>query len=88
MQLETTGVSLTSVTLFAPMVGFFILLFLNKLSDERIKWGALITSLITLGFSILLLAQFKSDETGLQSEHIAEWIPTFGIYYHVGIDGI
>ncbi len=88
MQLETTGVSLTSVTLFAPMVGFFILLFLTKLSDERIKWGALITSLITLGFSILLLAQFKSDEIGLQSEHIAEWIPTFGIYYHVGIDGI
>ncbi len=88
MQLETTGVSLTSVTLFAPMVGFFILLFLTKLSDERIKWGALITSLMTLGFSILLLAQFKSDEIGLQSEHIAEWIPTFGIYYHVGIDGI
>ena len=88
MQLETTGVSLTSVTLFAPMVGFFILLFLTKLSDERIKWGALITSLMTLGFSILLLAQFKSDELGLQSEHIAEWIPTFGIYYHVGIDGI
>lgn len=88
MQLETTSVSLTSVTLFAPMVGFFILLFLNKLSDERIKWGALITSLITLGFSILLLAQFKSDETGLQSEHIAEWIPTFGIYYHVAVDGV
>lgn len=88
MQLETTGVSLTSVTLFAPMVGFFILLFLTKLSDERIKWGALITSLMTLGFSILLLAQFKSDELGLQSEHIAKWIPTFGIYYHVGIDGI
>ncbi|MBI5928344.1 MAG: NADH-quinone oxidoreductase subunit M [Chloroflexi bacterium] len=88
MQLETTGVSLTSVTLFAPMVGFFILLVLNKLSEERVKWGALITSLITLGLSILLLAQFKSDTTGLQSEHVAKWIPTFGIYYHVAVDGI
>jgi NADH-quinone oxidoreductase subunit M len=87
MELETTGVSILSVILFTPIVGFLIILFSN-LDEQRIKWAALVTSLLTFAFSVVMLAQFEADQSSLQMEHILEWIPDIGIYYHLGVDGI
>lgn len=83
--METTGISLTTVVLFAPLVGFIILLLMKN--EERIKWTALTTSLITFFLSFVLLLDFEK-KVGMQFEHIAKWIPSANIYYHVGIDGI
>jgi NADH-quinone oxidoreductase subunit M len=86
--METTGVSLTSIVLFLPLVGFLIIMLMGRLSDERIKWVAFTTSLITFGLSIVMLANFESGVSGLQMEHVAEWIPSANIGYHVGVDGL
>ncbi len=86
--METTGVSLTSIVLFLPLIGFLIIMLMGRLSDERIKWVALTTSLITFGLSLVMLANFESGVSGLQMEHIAEWIPSANISYHVGVDGL
>lgn len=88
MGLESTGVSITSIVLFAPLVGLLPLIFWRNLTDTQIRISTLISSLVTFGFSLLLLAQFDSENGGMQLEHINEWIPGMGIYYHVGVDGI
>jgi NADH-quinone oxidoreductase subunit M len=86
--METTGISLTSVVLFIPVIGALILVLMGRLKDEQIKWTAFATSLITFGFSVLLLLDFERSQSGLQLEHIARWIPSFNIHYHVGVDGV
>lgn len=86
MELETTGLSLATVILFLPLLGLIPLAFF-RLNDTAVRVTTLVTSLITFGFSVILLGQF--DKTaGMQFEHIMAWIPSFGIYYHVGVDGI
>ncbi len=86
--MEPTGVSLTTIVLFMPIVGALLILLLGRLDDERIKWTALATSLITFFFSVLMLLDFDRSISGLQMEHIAKWIPSSNISYHVGVDGI
>ncbi|NJL92877.1 MAG: NADH-quinone oxidoreductase subunit M [Anaerolineae bacterium] len=88
MELQTTGVSIASVVLFAPLVGLIPLLFFGRLSDQQVRISTLITTLVTFGFSLLMLGSFDSADGGMQLEHIEEWIPGLGIYYHVGVDGI
>lgn len=86
--METTGVSLTSIVLFLPLIGFLIIMLMGRLSEERIKWVALTISLLTFGLSLVMLANFESGVSKLQMEHIAEWIPSANISYHVGVDGL
>jgi len=91
MELETTGVTLTSIVLLAPIVGViinFIASGLFKRGDEFIRVATLVSTLVTFGFAVLMLNEFDSSKDGYQMEHIAEWIPTAGIWYHLGVDGI
>jgi NADH-quinone oxidoreductase subunit M len=46
--------------------------------------GALFGFLVTLP----LYAGFKPELAGMQFEELVNWIPRFGIHYHLGVDGI
>ncbi len=87
MELENTGVSIVSVVLFSPLVGVLLFMFAPRLTDRQIRIGTLVNSLITFGFSLIMLSQFESDK-GMQMEQVDTWIEGLGIYYHVGVDGI
>ncbi len=82
------SLSLTTVVLFAPIVGLLFIMFWPNMTDERVKWVTFITSLITFGLSIVMLLAFDADKTGMQMEQRNEWISEIGISYHVGVDGI
>lgn len=82
------SLSLTTVVLFAPIVGLLFIMFWRNMTDERVKWVALITSLITFGLSVVMLLAFDGDKTGMQMEQRNEWIGEVGISYRVGVDGI
>ena len=88
MELQTTDVTITSVVLFAPVVGLILLAFLRSRGDHIIRVATLLTSLVTFGLSLLMLSSFDSGESGYQMAHVAEWIPSAGITYHVAVDGI
>ena len=88
MELETTGVSITTWVLFAPLLGLIPLLFWRGMSDEMVRRWTLFVTLANFGISLLMLAQFDGGKAGMQLETIAEWLPGMGIYYHVGVDGI
>ncbi len=75
---------------FFPLVGVLILLFLKKEHKNAARWVALVTSVVTFGISLWVLAQFNPANTGLQMEINETWF-SFGdweIKYALGVDGL
>ena len=76
-----------SIVLFAPLAGMAILLCIPSSNARAIKWWANIASFI--GFLISLPLVFHFDHTkDYQFVERADWIPTLGAQYHLGIDGL
>jgi NADH-quinone oxidoreductase subunit M len=49
---------------------------------------ALVATLVNVGLAVILWMGFDSAEKGMQYVERMEWMPTFGIQYAVGVDGI
>ena len=75
---------------FFPLVGVLVILFLKEEQKNLIRWVALITSLITFGISLAVLAQFNAGNPDLQLVVNVPWIQVAGwnISYHMGVDGL
>ncbi|MEK7861472.1 MAG: proton-conducting transporter membrane subunit, partial [Chloroflexota bacterium] len=70
-----------------PIVGLVPLLFFMR--DERAaKQVALVTTFVELVVSLVMLAQFRVGEANFQMVDSVLWLPTLGIRYEVGVDGI
>jgi len=82
-------ISLVTVVFMLPMVGLLLLLIFGR-SETHYRWGALLTSLVTFGVSLLLVTNFDTKESGLQMVQKVDWISSdaFSIRYYVGVDGI
>jgi NADH-quinone oxidoreductase subunit M len=75
-----------TILIFVPLLGAAALLLQ---SDERTIWSsAFIFSLIPLALSLYLFADFDAYQAGYQFVEQYQWIPQFGISYHLGMDGI
>src|SRR5215831_19161586 len=75
-----------TILIFAPLLGAGAVLLQ---SDERSIWtSAFIFSLIPLALSLYLFAEFAPSVSGYQFIEQYQWIPQFGISYHLGMDGI
>ncbi|MDX2078299.1 MAG: NADH-quinone oxidoreductase subunit M [bacterium] len=89
MEAVSSSLSLTTITLFLPMVGLTILLFINEEKQKgAIQWTALGFTVATFVASVVMLFGFDSSNPGLQMAQRNDWLPTFGISYYVGVDGI
>src|SRR5687767_9947811 len=78
---------LLSVILFTPLVGAVLLLFVPKRQEDVIRWIANIFGV--LGFAVSIPLWFRYDPTGdaWQLVERAEWIPSIGATYFLGVDG-
>ena len=80
-----------SLVTFLPLVGAAFI-FLVRGDGETVarnaRATALWTSLITFALSLLLWTDFDPKIAGFQFVEKVEWIPAFGIMYHMGVDGI
>ncbi|MCU0463276.1 MAG: NADH-quinone oxidoreductase subunit M [Anaerolineae bacterium] len=84
-----TGLSLLTVVLFLPMVGLTILMFMNEEKQRNaIRWTTFGFSIATFLLSLLLWALHDPANPGLQFVQRNDWLPTFGVSYYVGIDGL
>ena len=81
---------LTSIVAL-PVVGA-ILLLLVKGDEERsaplVRNIALMVSLLVFAETLLLWARFNTGSSEFQFVERHAWIPSFGIDYFVGVDGI
>jgi NADH-quinone oxidoreductase subunit M len=72
--------------IFLPLIGAFFIL---MQSEERAIWNsAFIFSLLPLALSFYILVEFNPQIADYQFAEQYDWIPAFGITYHIGIDGI
>src|ERR671923_333768 len=78
---------LTIVT-FTPAVGAVLLLFYKREHVRSIRMFALIVTLVTFVFSLHLVAHFDSTNPDFQFALKIPWMPSFGIDYSMGVDGI
>src|SRR5207237_8731891 len=78
---------LTIVT-FMPAAGALLLLFYNREHLRSIRMFALIVTLVTFVFSFHLVSRFDSSNPDFQFALKIPWMPSFGIDYSMGVDGI
>jgi len=72
-----------------PLVGSVIVALLPKSKPVLAKQVALVISLLTLVLTIVMALQFNGDSVEpFQFVEKYDWIPSFGISYAVGVDGI
>ena len=60
----------------------------RRAREALAKWLALAFSLVTLVIVIVIAVKFQVGGPNYQFTEIYSWIPTFGVHYAVGVDGI
>lgn len=79
---------LLSLIAYIPLIGCVILLFIKKEDHQKIMYTAFGVAIVDMLVSFLLLLGFDSSRAEMQFVEKASWIPTLGVEYHFGIDGI
>lgn len=77
-----------SALIVTPLLGAIAVLFFGRIREEWSKLTALVVSVTTGAFSLWLLSAFDANESGFQFVSQHEWIPVWGISWHLGVDGI
>ena len=78
-----------TLVVFTPAVGAVICMLIPRVQEEAIKWVALLTTLVTFGWMVAILAKFNYDHASvLQFDVNKPWIDAINSRYHMGLDGI
>jgi len=85
-----------SILTFVPALGALVIAIFRftarnedqGLIDRNSRWVAWLATMVTLGMSILLLANFDTEATGFQFVHEVTWLEQIGLGYRMGVDGL
>ena len=81
-------IPLLSLITFLPGAAGIALLFVPRRSTGVLRLVSLAVTVLTFACSLPLYFGFDADALGYQFEENRRWMPTLGVAYHVGIDGI
>ncbi|WP_327088093.1 NADH-quinone oxidoreductase subunit M [Nonomuraea sp. NBC_01738] len=76
------------ILLAVPVLGAVVVALLPKGSDTLAKQLTLLVSLVTLVLTLVMAVQFKTDGDRFQFVFDPDWIPSFGVKFGLGVDGI
>jgi len=82
------GFPILTVVTFFPIVGAIVLLFIDKENSPALRLVALVFSLGEFVLSLPLFFFFDNRTHEMQFQEVLPWIESYGISYHLGIDGI
>ncbi len=82
------GFPLLSLLAYIPLAGAIAILFFKKEEEEKIMKTAFAVSIVALLVSLLLIPGFDSTKSDMQLTEQYSWIPSLGVEYAFGIDGI
>jgi NADH-quinone oxidoreductase subunit M len=74
-----------SLVIWMPILGGVLVL---ALGDRFSRQLSLLASVLTFVFSIPLYTGFDSSTYKMQFQENADWIASFHVRYHLGVDGI
>jgi NADH-quinone oxidoreductase subunit M len=88
-----TGLPMLSLAILLPVVGALLLLLIGNRDgskDGLIRNVTLVVSLVTFAVTLMLWAGFDQSPAAESFQFVERqpWIPTFGIEYYLGIDGL
>lgn len=88
MQIEQLPI--LSLLLIVPLCGFLLLLLIKESSDNAyiIKCFASVFAIASFFLSVYLLLVFDYSADSMQFIEKYEWMPSYNIYYQLGIDGV
>ncbi len=78
---------LTLLTL-VPLLGALVVVGVNPAQKKLARWLALGFSLAALALTLVLWHYFDSASGALQFQERHPWIPTLGVEYRLGVDGL
>src|SRR5215207_9554522 len=78
---------------FLPLAGALLVLLAGGRGgrperEGAVRWAALAVSLVAFAATLWLWWRFNPADPGFQFVENREWLPHFGISYHLGVDGI
>ncbi len=85
---------LLSLLIFIPLAGALVILFIPSGRDSLVRYTAVAVTAIPLVLAYLVYARFNpalfgiDDITQFQFVEKYSWIPSFNIFYHIGVDGL
>ena len=85
--MSNPDIPLLSLIMFTPLAGAVILLFVNKHSEDTIRWTANVFAGLGFLVSLPLWFGFDTVDPGWQFVERAAWIPSIGAEYFLGVDG-
>jgi NADH-quinone oxidoreductase subunit M len=71
-----------------PLAGSLAVSLIPKANEKLIKQTAFLTTLVVMGTTIAMAVNFQRDNAELQFVEKYSWIPSFGINYALGVDGL
>ena len=88
MQGLVSNLPLLSLLTLVPFIGALVVVGLPASQTRLARWMSLATALGALVVTLVLWHQFNVASSGLQFEERHSWIPTLGVEYRVGVDGL
>lgn len=77
-----------SAILFLPLAGAIAILCIPREKEDLIRKVALGVTGVTLLLTILAWFRFPIGQGGMQFVESISWIPSFGVHYKIGVDGL
>jgi NADH-quinone oxidoreductase subunit M len=78
---------LLSILIFLPLIGAALLLIFDERNADAMRFWSLGVTLLTFIFSVTLWFQYNPAD-GMLTADVKDWIPSWNIYYRLGVDGI
>ena len=74
---------------FIPLLGAIIVMLMPKTQEKAIKNFSIIISLLPLAISVFLWQTYSDSGSyhAIATENV-NWIPSIGVKYHMGVDGL
>ena len=86
--MDFVGSNILTIVTFTPAAGALLILFYNRAHGRSIRTFALIITLLAFVFSLYLVVRFDSSNPDFQFGVRVPWMPSLGIDYSMGVDGI
>ena len=80
--------ALLNLVLCLPVFGIAAIALLPEGQPDRVRRWSLAVMLVQLALTAWLYARFQVDTPALQFETRIPWIADWGVYYHIGLDGM
>jgi proton-translocating NADH-quinone oxidoreductase, chain M len=85
---EQIGFRALTLLTFLPSLGAVVMLVFMRGRPNAFKATALVTSLATFALALYMLTAFNVKTAAFQFQENFVWVKSFGINYHLGVDGI